>query len=115
MDEDGYFYIEGRSKDMVKYKGYKVMPKEVEVKLMDHPSVLEAGVIGVPDPNIGETIKAFIVIKEEDRGKVTEQMIIEWAKGKLAGYKWPRKVEFINSLPRTAVGKPNRKKLREME
>jgi len=115
MDEDGYFYIEGRSKDMVKYKGYKVMPKEVEIKLMEHPAILEAGVVGVPDPNIGETIKAFIVLKKEDIGKVTEQEIIEWSKEKLAGYKWPRKVEFINSLPRTGVGKIKRRKLREME
>ncbi len=115
MDEDGYFYIEGRSKDMVKYKGYKVMPKEVEIKLMEHPAVLEAGVVGVPDPNIGETIKAFIVLKKEDKGKVTEQEIIEWSKEKLAGYKWPRKVEFIDSLPRTGVGKIKRRKLREQE
>ena len=115
MDEDGYFYIEGRSKDMVKYKGYKVMPKEVEVKLMEHPTVLEAGVVGVPDQNIGETIKAFIVLKEEAKGKITEQEIIEWSKEKMAGYKWPRKVEFINSLPRTGVGKIKRRKLRELE
>ncbi len=115
MDEDGYFYIEGRSKDMVKYKGYKVMPKEVEVKLMEHPTVLEAGVVGVPDPNIGETIKAFIVLKEEAKGKITEQEIIDWSKEKLAGYKWPRKVEFIDSLPRTGVGKIKRRKLKEME
>jgi long-chain acyl-CoA synthetase len=116
MDEDGYFYIEGRTKDMVKYKGYKVMPREVEEKLFEHPAVLEAGVVGVPDPNIGETIKAFIVLKPEYRdGKITEQDIIEWSKERLAGYKYPRKVEFIRALPRTAVGKIFRRKLREME
>ncbi len=116
MDEDGYFYIEGRTKDMVKYKGYKVMPREVEEKLFEHPAVLEAGVVGVPDPNIGETIKAFIVLKPEYRdGKITEQDIIEWSKERLAGYKYPRKVEFIRTLPRTAVGKIFRRKLREME
>jgi long-chain acyl-CoA synthetase len=65
MDEDGYFYIEGRTKDMIKYKGYKVMPKEVEEMLYDHPGILEVGVVGVPDPNIGETIKAFIVLRKE--------------------------------------------------
>ncbi|TFG21924.1 MAG: long-chain fatty acid--CoA ligase [Promethearchaeota archaeon] len=116
MDERGYFYIEGRTKDMIKYKGYKVMAREVEEKLMEHPAILEAGAIGVPDPNIGETIKAFIVLKSEYRdGKVNESDIINWAKEKLAGYKYPRKVEFLRSLPRTAVGKIFRRKLREME
>jgi len=115
MDDDGYFYIEGRTKDMVKYKGYKVMPKEVEEKLYEHPAILECGVVGVPDPNIGETIKAFCVIKKEYEGKVSEQEIIEWAKERLAGYKYPRKVEFIKKLPRTAVGKVFRRKLREAE
>jgi len=116
MDEDGYFYIEGRTKDMIKYKSYKVMAKEVEMKLMEHPGILECGVVGVPDPNIGETIKAFIVLKKEYQdGKVTEQDIIEWSKERLAGYKYPRKVEFIRTLPRTTIGKPFRRKLREME
>ncbi|MHA1986609.1 MAG: class I adenylate-forming enzyme family protein [Promethearchaeota archaeon] len=116
MDEDGYFYIEGRTKDMIKYKSYKVMAKEVEMKLMEHPAILEAGVIGVPDPNIGETIKAFVVLKSEYQdGKITDKDIIEWAKERLAGYKYPRKVEFIRTLPRTTIGKPFRRKLREME
>ncbi|TFG09427.1 MAG: long-chain fatty acid--CoA ligase, partial [Promethearchaeota archaeon] len=116
MDDRGYFYIEGRTKDMVKYKGYKVMPKEVEEKLMEHPAILEVGVAGVPDPNIGETIKAFVVLKPEYRdGKITEKDIIEWAKERLAGYKYPRQIEFIRTLPRTAVGKIFRRKLREME
>jgi long-chain acyl-CoA synthetase len=116
MDEDGYFYIEGRTKDMVKYKGYKVMPREVEEKLMEHPAILESGVVGIPDPNIGETIKAFVVLKKEYRdGQITERDIIEWSKEKLAGYKYPRHVEFIKVLPRTAVGKIFRRKLRDME
>ena len=115
MDENGYFYIEGRTKDIIKYKGYKVMPSEVEEKLFQHPAILEAGVVGVPDPTIGETIKAFVVLKKEFRDKITETEIIEWAKDKLAGYKYPRKVQFLNSLPRTGVGKIFRRKLREME
>ncbi len=115
MSEDGYFYIEGRTKDIIKYKGYKVMPREVEEKLYEHPAIVEAGVVGVPDPNIGETIKAFIVLQKEFRDKITEQEIIEWAKEKLAGYKYPRKIEFVSSLPRTPVGKIFRRKLREME
>ena len=116
MDENGYFYIEGRTKDMIKYKSYKIMSKEVEEKLMDHPAILEVGVVGVPDPNIGETIKAFVVLNKEYRDKgITERDIIEWSKAKLAAYKYPRQVEFIKALPRTAVGKIFRRKLREME
>ncbi len=113
MDEQGYFYIEGRTKDIIKYKGYKVMPKEVEEKLHEHPAVLEVGVVSAPDPNISETIKAYIALKPEYQGRVTEQEIIEWSKDKLAGYKYPRIVEFITVLPRTAVGKIFRRKLRE--
>jgi len=113
MDNEGYFYIEGRTKDMIKYKGYKVMPKEVEEKLYEHPAVLEAGVVSAPDPNIGETIKAYIALKPEYKGKITEREIIEWSKEKMAGYKYPRQVEFLNVLPRTAVGKIFRRKLRD--
>ena len=116
MDEDGYFYIAGRTKDMIKYKSYKVMPKDVEMKLMEHPAILEVGVVGVPDPNIGETIKAFVVLKKDYQdGKISERDIIEWSKEHLAAYKYPRKVEFIRILPRTTIGKPFRRKLKEME
>jgi len=113
MEEDGYFYIEGRTKDIIKYKGYKVMPREVEEKLYEHPAVLEAGVVSAPDPNIGETIKAYIALKPEYKGTLTERDIIEWSKEKMAGYKYPRQVEFVNVLPRTTVGKIFRRKLRE--
>ena len=113
MEEDGYFYIEGRTKDIIKYKGYKVMPKEVEEKLYEYPAVLEVGVVSAPDPNIGETIKAYVALKPEYKGKVTERDIIEWSKDKMAAYKYPRQVEFVNILPRTTVGKIFRRKLRE--
>jgi len=115
MDENGYFYIEGRTKDMIKYKGYKVMPEDVETELYKHPAVLECAVVGVPDPKVGETIKAFIVLKPEYKGKVSEEELISWAKERMAGYKWPRRVEFIDAIPRTPVGKVFRRKLREME
>ena len=115
MDEDGYFYIAGRQKDIIKYKGYKVLPDEVEDKLYSHPAILECAVVGVPDPEIGETIKAFVVLREEYKGKITEQDIIDWAKKEMAGYKWPRKVEFLDKLPRTAIGKVLRRALRERE
>ncbi len=113
MDEQGYFYIEGRTKDIIKYKGYKVMPKEVEEKLFEHPAILEAGVVSAPDPEIGETIKAYIALKPEFKDKISEKDIIEWSKDRLAAYKYPRLVEFVNVLPRTAVGKIFRRKLRE--
>ncbi|MFX1314651.1 MAG: AMP-binding protein [Promethearchaeota archaeon] len=114
IDEQGYFYIEGRTKDIIKYKGYKVMPREVEEKLYEHPAILEVGVVSFPDPNLGETIKAYIALKPEYRdGKITERDIIEWSKEKLASYKYPRQVEFVNVLPRTTVGKIFRRKLRE--
>lgn len=115
MDENGYFYIEGRFKDIIKYKGYKVMPDDVESELLKHPAILQVVVIGLPDPEKGETIKAFVVPKDEYKGKVKEQEIIDWAKEKMAGYKYPRKVEFIDAIPRTAVGKVFRRKLREKE
>ena len=113
MDKDGYFYIEGRTKDIIKYKGYKVMPKEVEEKLIEHPAVLEVGVVSAPDPEIGETIKAYVALKPEFKDRISENDIIEWSKERLAGYKYPRLIEFVNVLPRTAVGKIFRRKLRE--
>ena len=91
------------------------MLKNVEEKLFEHPAIHEVGVMGIPDPNIGETIKAFVVLNKEFRGKITEREIIEWAKERLAGYKYPRQVEFLKSLPRTTIGKIFRRKLREME
>jgi len=90
------------------------MAKEVEEKLVEHPAILEAGVVGVPDPNIGETIKAFVVIRPENKNKITASEIIEWSKERMAGYKYPRQIEFIKELPRTAVGKIFRRKLREI-
>jgi len=114
-DEEGYFYISGRLSDMIKYKGYKVIPDEVEDHLYMHPAILECAVVGVPDKDIGETIKAFVVLKEEFKDKTTEDEIKMWAKENMTGYKWPRKVEFIDVLPRTAIGKIFRRKLREME
>ena len=115
MDEKGCFYISGRQSDMIKYKGYKVLPDEVEDYLYKHPAVLECAVIGVPDPEIGETIKAFVVINENYKGKLTEQDIIDWAKSEMAGYKWPRRVAFVDAVPRTPIGKVNRRVLREQE
>ncbi|MHA1711870.1 MAG: long-chain-fatty-acid--CoA ligase [Candidatus Freyarchaeota archaeon] len=115
MDEDGYFYIVDRKKDMIKYKGYQVYPREVEEVLYQHPAVLEATVVGVPDPKVGENIKAYIVLRPEYKDKYTEKEIIDWCKKRLAAYKYPRIVEFRDSLPKTYVGKAWKRLLVEEE
>jgi len=113
MDENGCFYIAGRANDMIKYKGYKVLPDEVEEYLYQHPAVLECAVVGVPDAEIGETIQAYVVLHDEFKGQISEQEIQDWARKEMAGYKWPRIVEFIDAVPRTAIGKVDRKPLRK--
>jgi long-chain acyl-CoA synthetase len=115
MDEDGYFYIVDRKKDMIIAGGYNIYPREVEEVLYEHPAVLEAAVIGVPDPYRGETVKAFIVLKPEYRGKVTAEEIIKFCRERLAAYKVPRIIEFRDELPKSLVGKILRRVLKEEE
>ncbi len=115
MDEDGYFYIVDRKKDMIIAGGYNIYPREVEEVLYEHPAVVEAAVVGVPDPYRGETVKAYIVLKEDAKGKVSEQDIISFCKERLAAYKVPKIVEFRDELPKSAVGKILRRVLREEE
>ncbi len=109
MDEDGYFYIEDRKKDMIIAGGYNVYPREVEEVLARHPGVLEVTVAGVPDPRRGETVKAWIVKKPGDG--TTEDEFVEWSKGELAKYKYPRLIEFRDELPKTTVGKVLKREL----
>ncbi len=113
MDEDGYFYIVDRKKDLIIVGGYNVYPREVEEVLYEHPAILEAAVVGVPDEYRGETVKAFVVLKPEYRGRVNEREIIEFCRERIAVYKAPRLVEFREELPKTAVGKILRRALRE--
>lgn len=115
MDEDGYFYIVDRKKDMIIAGGYNIYPREVEEVLYEHPAVVEAAVVGVPDPYRGETVKAYIVLKPEYRGKVTDEEIIKFCKERLAAYKVPKIIEFRDELPKSAVGKILRRVLREEE
>jgi len=115
MDEEGYFYIVDRKKDVIKYKGHSVYPRYVEEVLYQHPCVAEAAVIGVPDPIAGENIKAFIVLKPECRGRVSEEDIIEWSRERLGAHEYPRIVEFRDSLPKSPAGKILRRILREEE
>jgi acyl-CoA synthetase (AMP-forming)/AMP-acid ligase II len=115
MDADGYFYIVGRKKDLVKASGYSVFPAEVEALMYEHPAVEEVAVIGVPDPYRGENIKAFIILRPQYKGAVKEEEIIAWAKEKMAAYKYPRIVEFVDELPKTGSGKILKRALRERE
>lgn len=113
ISEDGYFYFDGRLKEMIKASGYSVFPEEVETMLLRHPAVAQAAVVGVPDPVRGESVKAFVVLKPEYAGKVREEDIIAWSKERMAAYKYPRQVEFRESLPATSTGKVLRRLLKE--
>jgi long-chain acyl-CoA synthetase len=113
MDEEGYFYFYDRKKDMIKYKGLQVFAREVEEVITSHPQVKEAGVIGVPDPEVGERVKAIVVLDSEARGKISEEDIIKYCAGKLAAYMVPKIVEFRGEVPKTDIGKVSRRELRE--
>jgi len=113
MDEEGYFYFYDRKRDMIKYKGLAVFAREVEEVLAAHPQVKEAGVIGVPDTDVGEKVKAIVVLETEARGKVSEEDIVKYASERLAHYKVPKIVEFRGEVPKTDVGKVSRRELRE--
>ncbi|PZN07510.1 MAG: long-chain fatty acid--CoA ligase [Bacillota bacterium] len=113
MDEDGYFYIVDRKKDMIIASGYNVYPREVEEVLYEHPAVAECCVAGVPDPYRGETVKAYIVPRPGR--SVTADEIIAFCRERLAAYKVPKLVEFRRELPKTAVGKVLRRVLVEEE
>jgi long-chain acyl-CoA synthetase len=102
-DEDGFYYIVDRSKDMIIRGGFNVYPREVEEVLMTHEAVSLAAVIGVPHESHGEEIKAFVILN--DGAEVTEEELVAWAREQMAGYKYPRVVEFVDGLPMTATGK----------
>ncbi len=113
MDEEGYFYFYDRKRDMIKYKGLAVFAREVEEVLAAHPQVKEAGVVGVPDPEVGERVKAIVVLESEARGRVSEEEITKYCAEKLAHYKVPKIIEFRGEVPKTDVGKVSRRELRE--
>jgi long-chain acyl-CoA synthetase len=105
MDDKGWVYLLDRKKDMIIASGFKVWPREVEDAIYLHPSIREVAVVGVPDPYRGETVKAFVALKEEFEGKVKEEDIIAHCKERMAAYKYPRQVEFVKEVPKTATGK----------
>jgi long-chain acyl-CoA synthetase len=115
MDEDGWFYVVDRKKDMIVASGYKVWPRDVEDVLYQHPAVKETAVVGVPDAYRGETVKAFVALKEGAEGSVTPEEIISFCKDRMAAYKYPRQVEFVSEIPKTLTGKFLRRTLREKE
>ncbi|MEO8144298.1 MAG: long-chain fatty acid--CoA ligase [Betaproteobacteria bacterium] len=114
-DEEGYFFITDRLKRMINCSGFKVWPAEVEAMLYAHPDIQEACVIAARDPHRGETVKAVVVLKPAARGKIEPEAVVAWAREKMAAFKAPRLVEFVESLPKTATGKIFWRKLQEEE
>ncbi|HEY8722089.1 long-chain fatty acid--CoA ligase [Pengzhenrongella sp.] len=108
-DEDGWYYIVDRSKDMIIRNGYNVYPREIEEVLLTHPAVSLAAVIGVPDESHGEEIKAYVIL--EKNASVTPDELIAWGHEQMASYKYPRMVKIVESLPTTATGKILKRKL----
>ena len=113
MDEEGWFYVVDRMKDQINASGYKVWPREVEDVLYEHPAVLEAAVVGVPDPYRGETVKAFVSLRS---GQTTDEpTLMAFCKERMAAYKYPRQIEIMDALPKTVTGKILRRELRAKE
>lgn len=111
IDEQGWVYLVDRLKDQINVSGYKVWPREVEDALYEHPSVLEAAVVGRPDEYRGETVGAYVSLKTGL--SATEEELITFSRDRLAAYKCPRQVLFIADLPKTQTGKIRRAELRE--
>jgi acyl-coenzyme A synthetase/AMP-(fatty) acid ligase len=116
VDGDGDFWFKGRNDDVIKASGYRISPFEVESCLVSHPAVLEAAAVESPDGLRGSVVKAFLVLRPGvEPGDALRAQIQEFAKREMAGYKYPRKVEFVEALPKTASGKVKRRELRERE
>jgi long-chain acyl-CoA synthetase len=111
MDAEGWFYLVDRQKDMIVASGFKVWPREVEDVLYQHPAVRETGVVGVPDPYRGETVKAFVSLKAGTSVRPDE--LIAFCKERMAAYKYPRQVEIVDEIPKTVTGKVLRRELRD--
>jgi 2-aminobenzoate-CoA ligase len=114
MDADGYFHYQSRTDDMIVSSGYNIAAPEVEEVLLAHPAVAECAVIGVPDEERGQIVKAFVVLREpRDAGDATVRLLQDFVKAAVAPYKYPRAIEFRGALPRTETGKLQRFRLRE--
>ncbi|WP_326538300.1 long-chain-fatty-acid--CoA ligase [Pseudorhodoferax sp.] len=115
VDDEGYLHITDRLKRMINASGFKVWPAEVENLLYGHPAVQEACVIGARDGYRGETVKAVVVLRESHRGRIGEHDLVAWSRERLAAYKYPRIVQFVDSLPKSPVGKVLWRELQEAE
>jgi len=114
MDEDGYFYYQARTDDMIVSAGYNIAGPEVEAALLEHPAVAECGVVGVPDEERGQVVKAFVVLNPgHEACDRTARALQEHVKAAIAPYKYPRRVQFVRELPRTESGKVQRFRLRQ--
>lgn len=113
MDDEGYLFIVDRKKDMIIAGGYNIYPRDIDEVLFEHPKIQEACAVGLPDPYRGETVKVFVVTKPGE--VMTEEEVISYCREKLAVYKVPKLVEFMDDLPKSTVGKVMRRQLREME
>jgi long-chain acyl-CoA synthetase len=111
MDEDGYFYIVDRKKDMIIAGGFNIYPRDIEEVFFEHPKVLEAAAIGITHPTRGEAVKVYLSLKEGQTG--TEEEFFDYCKDKLAKFKWPTAIEFRDDLPKSNVGKVLKKELRK--
>ncbi|MFW9917776.1 MAG: long-chain fatty acid--CoA ligase [Candidatus Thorarchaeota archaeon] len=112
IDQDGYFFITGRKKDMIDVSGLKVYPREVEEIIIEHPAVKEVAIIGAPHMIRGEMVMAFVVLQDDETA--SEEEIIEFCRGEIARYKIPRAVKFIDELPKSAIGKVLHRELRDI-
>ncbi len=114
MDEDGHMYFIDRTVDTIKHKGYRVSSSEIESVLQEHQAVIGSCVVGLPDPKVGERIKAFVVLREDVKG-ITGYELIKWCREKLVSYKIPQYIEFRDMLPKSKVGKLLRREIRSEE
>jgi len=112
-DEEGYYYITGRKKDVITSGGRAIYSPEIENVISLHPAVSEVAVIGVPDEELGEAVKAVVVLKAGQ--KATGEELIQWCRGQLEDYKVPRSVDFVPQLPKTPSGKIRKALLRDMQ
>lgn len=115
MDEQGRIFIRDRKKQLIKYKGYSVFPREVEELVGNHEAASEVAVSGLPDEEAGEIIKAWVVLRDDYKGKITEEEMLAWCRDNMTHYKVPEMIEFRDELPRTLVGKVLRRELQEAD
>jgi len=113
-DENGFLYFVDRTVDTIKHKGYRISASEIEAVLQEHPAVIESCVVGIPDEQVGERVKAFVVLKKDIKG-ITGYELIKWCRKRLVSYKLPQYIEFRDMLPKSKVGKLLRREIRSEE